>query len=127
MILRNYKGHEIKVSRQQISAAKLLEICREIPNFPIVKETFREITEDLMDVENAVKILKMLESGRMVFHLLPELTVPSPFAHNIVLQGLSDVILMEDKRSMLERFHKQVLSIISEERVVRGQQAISLL
>ncbi len=126
MILRNYKGHEIKVSRQQISAAKLLEICREIPNFPIVKETFREITEDLMDVENAVKVLKMLESGRISFHLLPELSVPSPFAHNIVLQGLSDVILMEDKRSMLERFHRQVLSIISEKHVVKGQQAISL-
>jgi len=43
---------------------------------------------------------------------LPPLEVPSPFAHGIVLQGLSDVVLMEDRRAMLERFHRMVLALV---------------
>ncbi|RLG50581.1 MAG: ATP-dependent helicase [Thermoproteota archaeon] len=112
MILRNYKGHEISVSRQQISARKLLEVCREIDGFPVVEETFREILEDYMDVESAEQVLRKIDSGEWRYIIMPESSVPSPFAHNIVLIGLSDVILMEDKRAMLERLHAKVMEAL---------------
>ncbi len=108
MILRNYKGHEISVGKQQLSARTLLDVCLDIPDFPVVKETFREILEDFMDVKHAKEVLRKMERGEIKVVRLPPQRVPSPFSHNIILVGLSDVVLMEDKRAMLERLHKLV-------------------
>jgi len=109
MILRNYKGTKIKVSKQQLNAEILLKVCEEIPDFPVLEETFREILEDGMDIKNAEKVLSWTENKKVRIVILPELDTPSPFSHNIVLLGLSDIILMEDKRAMLEKLHRQVM------------------
>ncbi len=112
MILRNYKGHEIRVSRQQASAEILLKAVQDLEGFPLLKETYREIMEDFMDVGTAEVVLRALRSGEAEEVELPPLEVPSPFAHGIVLQGLSDVVLMEDRRAMLERFHRMVVALV---------------
>ena len=117
MILRNYKGHEISVSKQQLSAKTLLEVCLEWPDFPVIKETFREILEDHMDIKHAKEVLRKIEKGEIEVVKLPPQRVPSPFSHNIILVGLSDVVLLEDKRLVLERLHKMVLEIINKKKV----------
>ncbi len=107
MILRNYKGYEISASKQQTSAETLIKIVSEIENFPIIKETYRELLEDYMDVENAKKVLKWIEEGKIeiVEAFLP---MPSPFAHNIVLIGLTDVVLIEDRKEILKRLYDRI-------------------
>ena len=120
MILRNYKGHEIRVSRQQASAETLLKAVSDIGGFPLLRETYREIIEDFMDVETAELVLRSLRDGRAREVELPPLNVPSPFSHGIVLQGLSDVVLMEDRRAMLERFHRMVLELVEAGQRVGG-------
>ncbi len=120
MILRNYKGHEIRVSRQQASAETLLKAVSDIEGFPLLRETYREIMEDFMDVETAELVLRSLRDGRAREVELPPLNVPSPFSHGIVLQGLSDVVLMEDRRAMLERFHRMVLELVEAGQRVGG-------
>ncbi len=114
MILRNYKGHEISVNKQQLNANTLLKVVEDLDEFPLLKETYREIMEDVMDVENAEKVLKWIEKGRVKVVELPLQTVPSPFAHNIVLEGLSDVVLMEDKRAIIERFHREIMDKVAK-------------
>jgi ATP dependent helicase, Lhr family len=112
MILRNYKGHEISVERQQMNAQTLLKVVRELGDeFPVLKETYREILEDYMDVEHAKEVLKGIEEGRIKVVELPELDVPSPFAYNIVLEGLSDIVLMEDKRLLMLRFKERMMKL----------------
>lgn len=108
MILRNYKGHDIKVSKQQISASMLLEVCKDLKDFPILQETYREILEDCMDVEHAEEVLRWIEEGKTKVVEI-EVEVPSPFAHGIVLIGMSDVVLMEDRKLVLQRLYEQVL------------------
>ena len=112
MILRNYKGHEIRVGKQQLSARKLLEICGKMKNFPVIEETFREILEDFMDIEHAKQILRKIEKGDIKIVEINSGNIPSPFSHNIILLGLSDVVLMEDRRAMLERLHNLVMAKI---------------
>ncbi len=112
MILRNYKGHEIGVNKQQISASTLLKVSEEIKDFPVLKETYREILEDTMDVEHAEEVLEKLRKGEMKIIGL-ETDVPSPFAHNIVLIGMSDIVLMEDRREVLKRLHEMVVEKIN--------------
>lgn len=114
MILRNYKGHEISVNKQQLSASTLLKVVKMFKDFPILTETFREILEDYMDIEHAKEILKKIEANKIKIVKLPVLSIPSPFAHNIVLEGLSDIVLMEDKRLVLERFHELIMKQIKE-------------
>ncbi|RLE61327.1 MAG: ATP-dependent helicase [Thermoprotei archaeon] len=114
MILRNYKGHEISVNKQQLSATTLLKVVKKWEDFPLLKETFREILEDYMDIEHAKEVLQRIEDGKIEVVELPEQNVPSPFAYNIVLEGLSDVVLMEDRRALIERFHRELVEKIKK-------------
>jgi len=64
LILRNYLGHEMSVEKQQRNATILFKVVNEIdPEFPALKETYREIMEDSMDIENAEKFVRKVEEG----------------------------------------------------------------
>ncbi|HDI31654.1 MAG TPA: ATP-dependent helicase, partial [Thermofilum sp.] len=114
MVLRNYKGHEISVNKQQMNATVLLGVVSNLDHFPVLEETYREILEDYMDIQHAKEVLRNIEKGHIRIIELPIQTVPSPFAHNIVLEGLSDVVLMEDRKLMLEKLHRKVMQRIKE-------------
>ncbi|MBS7288398.1 MAG: ATP-dependent helicase, partial [Candidatus Freyarchaeota archaeon] len=108
MVLRNYKGHEIGARRQMRNAESLLRVVMELDGFPIIKETEREIMEDVMDVKNAVEVLKSIERGELeIVHV--RTPVPSPLAHSVYLSGLSDVVLMEDRLKLLEYLYQRVV------------------
>jgi len=113
MILRRYRGREKSPERLQLSAERLLSIMlRNFPDSPVVRETFREILEDYMDVSNAEKVLEWIRRGEVEVKVVGPLPYPSPFAHNIVARGYSDVVLMEDRRRLIARLHRKVLEII---------------
>ncbi len=114
MILRNYKGNKKSVGKQQMKSHFLLSACEKIdPEFPIIKETYREIMEDHMDIEHAAEIVDGLRDGETDYEII-ETDIPSPFAHNLVLQGRSDVIMLDDKQERLQQLHEQVLDRIGE-------------
>ncbi len=112
MILRNYKGHQKRVGRQQVSSMILMNAVKRIsPNFCILKEARREVLEDLMDIENAKKVLKDINEGKIKVKQL-DTRIPSPFAFSIALQGHTDVLKMEDRMAFLRRMHQQILERI---------------
>lgn len=112
MILRNYKGYEISVEKQQFSAERLLKVIKNIDDFPLLKEVFREILEDYMDIFHAKEILKKIRNGKIKTVIADNVKVPSPFAHNLIALGYSDVVLMEDRKKLLVRLHEKVLKEI---------------
>ncbi len=108
MILRNYKGREKSVGKQQVSSMILLNAVRRISSdFPILKEARREVLEDLMDVENATKIIKAIEDKEIIVKEVDAI-LPSPFAFNLVLQGHLDILKIEDRVEFLRRMHYMV-------------------
>lgn len=112
MILRNYKGKKMSVGRQQMKSHFLLSACEDIDEeFPIVKETYREIIEDYMDIENASDIIQSIEKEEMGYEVV-ETDVPSPFAHNLVIQSQSDVLKLEDKKKRLQNLHEKIMENI---------------
>ena len=114
MILREYKGKKKSVGKQQIGSKILLEFVRKISeDFPILKETRREVLEDYMDIENAAFILDKIREGDIKIELV-SLPLPSPFAFNIVLQGYMDIMKIEDRIEFIRRLHQAVLSRIKE-------------
>ncbi|MBS3781452.1 MAG: ATP-dependent helicase [Candidatus Thermoplasmatota archaeon] len=115
MILRNYKGKKMSVGKQQMKSHFLLSACEDIDEeFPIVKETYREIIEDYMDIENASNIIEMLGKEEMSYEVV-ETDVPSPFAHNLVIQSRGDVLKLEDKKKRLQNLHEKVMEKVEGE------------
>ena len=108
MILRYYKGKKTRLWRQQINAENIFRVVRDIRGFPLVDEAVREIIEDKMDVIRAYKVLKDIEEGRRRWIILPEFDIPSPFAEGVLLRGMQDVVLMEDRVKVLQRFYEDL-------------------
>ena len=85
------------------------------PDFSIIKEAKREVLEDLMDIENTKLILKQIEERKI--HVKEIATnIPSPFAFNLIVQGYTDLMKIEDKIEFLRRMHNNVLAKISLKR-----------
>ncbi len=110
MVLKNYLGREKSVWRQQLSADSILSFLRKnYPDFPVLRETYREIMEDAMDIESAMDYLSKIGEIEVKIVKTP---YPSPFAFNMYLLGEEDVVLMEDRRKILKELHERVMSII---------------
>ncbi len=111
MVLKNYLGREKSVWRQQLSADSILSFLRRYyPEFPVLKETYREIMEDAMDIASALDYLKKV--GNEIELRIVRIPYPSPFAFNMYLLGEEDVVLMEDRRKVLKELHEKVMSVI---------------
>ncbi len=106
MILRNYKGYTKSVGKQQMRSGFVLGAVRKISqDFPILKEARREVLEDVMDLEHTKQVLQWIADGKVVFEKIST-SLPSPFSLNLILQGYSDLIKIEDKIDFLKRMHK---------------------
>lgn len=116
MILRTYHGKTKSVGRQQMSSRLLLSAVKRIGNdFPVLKETRREILEDMMDIAGAEKVVKwILDGSTRVVEVNSD--IPSPFAFNLYAQGYSDTLKMEGKLQFIRRMHEKVLEKISEKK-----------
>ncbi|MFP4001128.1 MAG: ATP-dependent helicase [Thermoplasmata archaeon] len=118
MILRNYKGREISVSKQKIRSKEILDKLHQMEDFPIIKETFNEILHQVLDLENAEKVLKEIENGEIEVKCADYSDTPSPFAHEVLMAGISDVVMMDDRSSLLRKFHQKVLEqVIPKEEI----------
>ena len=82
------------------------------PDFSILKEARREVLEDLMDIENTKKIIKGIEEKKIRIEQV-HTEMPSPFAFNLIVQGYTDILKIEDKIEFLKRMHNNVLAKIS--------------
>jgi len=113
MILRNYGGIKRRVGRQQVSSMILLNAVRRISeNFFILRETRREVLEDLMDYDSALEVLQNIEEKKITIEEIHTF-IPSPFALNLVMQGYSDILRLEDKQQFLQRMHQMVKAKIA--------------
>lgn len=111
MILRNYLGREKSVWKQQLNADAILSFLkRYYPDFPVLRETYREIMEDSMEIQNALKFISKI--GKEIELKIVRIPYPSPFAFNLFVLGEEDVVLMEDRRKILRELHEKVMSVI---------------
>ena len=112
LVLRNYLGREKSVWRQQMDSETLMGIIKKLdPEFPVLREAYREIMEDSMEVDNAMHYLKKIEEGETEFRFV-DLPSPSPFSFNLIALGESDIVLMEDRKAFIQKLHARVLEAI---------------
>ncbi|MEK6895796.1 MAG: ATP-dependent helicase [Nanoarchaeota archaeon] len=115
MILRNYKGQTKSVGKQQMKSHYLYHAVKKITGeFPILREARREVLDDLMDLPNAKNVLTWIKEGKIKWKIASR-PIPSPFASNLILQGQSDLIRIEDKQQFLKRLHELHMKSIGAE------------
>lgn len=124
-LLRNYKGEETSINRRQVNAETLIKVVESLPGFPILEEAYREVMEDVMDVESAEKILSSIKSGKIALRSVRVEGPPSPFAHTIVTHGYNDIVLMEDRKRMLLKLYEEVLKRLSEKRTIDQEASLT--
>lgn len=108
MVLRRYKGHEVPIVMQQLRSDKVLRAIENIPDFPVVTETFREIMEDMMDVPAALNYVKEVISAGS-YASRDYSNEPSPFSLSLILAGVSDVVLMEERAKLLKELQSRIV------------------
>ncbi len=115
MVLRKYKGYDISVVRQQLRSDKVLRALEQVKNFPVVTETYREITTDMMDVPRAAAyVANVVEKNS--YRIVDFRKESSPFSYGMILAGISDVVLMEDRARMLRELQGKILDKIYGEK-----------
>ncbi len=114
MILKNYRGKEISIARQHQHARKILDALATDPDFPIVKETYNEILYDFLDLDNAKRVVGQVDDGTITFAFREWSQIPSPFALNVILMGMTDLLTLEDRTALLKELQDSILNKVVE-------------
>lgn len=115
LILRNYLGHEMGAHRQQRYANTLFRVVRSLGReFPALKEVYREVLEDAMDLPHAKEFVARVERGDVKLVITRGASLPSPFAFNLAAVGGQDVVLMEDRKAMIRAMHARMMKVLEE-------------
>ena len=77
-------------------------------NFIVLEETFREIIEDYLDLENSLEVINLFNNNKI--HEI-NLDIPSLFTHSILLEGTYDVISFQEKKRILENYTSQIIKM----------------
>ncbi len=79
-------------------------------DFPLIRETVRVVTRELLDAPGALRYLAGLEGEPRVLHP----AAATPFTFGIVTSSFNDSVVMDDRTSMIEALHERVLAVLGE-------------
>jgi ATP-dependent Lhr-like helicase len=111
LVLRRAGGRTLRRGGLQWNSEKIFERLFEAdPSFPLLRETIRVVTHDLLDAPGAKAYLEGLASEPRVIHP----AAASPFTFGIVTSSFGDSVVIDDRASMVEALHERVLHVLGE-------------
>jgi len=111
LVLRRAGGRSIRGGALRWNAAKIFDRLWEAePDFPLIRETIRVVTRELLDAPGALAYLERLEGEPRVLHP----AAATPFTFGVVTSSFSDSVVMDDRTSMVEALHERVLAMLGE-------------
>jgi len=111
LVLRRAGGQTLRRSGLRWNSQKIFDrLLEAAPDFPLLRETIRFVTTDLLDAPGALAYLAALPSEVRVIHP----AAASPFTFGIVTSSFGDSVVMDDRRSMVEALHERVLAVLGE-------------
>ena len=106
MLVKNFQGRSKFVGAMQMNARRIWTVLeRERPDFPLVRETYRTVLEDDLDVPTAERWLEAVQ-GRLT---LRDLDAPPPFLFRLVAAGTTDSMLLEERDAFLRRLWERAV------------------
>ncbi len=111
LVLRRAGGRSIRGGALRWNAAKIFDRLWEADrDFPLVRETVRVVTQELLDAPGARAYLERLAGEPRVFHP----AAATPFTFGIVTSSFGDSVVMDDRADMIEALHERVLAVLGE-------------
>jgi ATP-dependent helicase Lhr and Lhr-like helicase len=101
LLPRRHPGRRSPLWHQRQRAARLLDVARKYPDFPVVLETIRECLQDVYDVPALVELMNGI-AQRRVRVLEAETAKPSPFAASLLF-GYVGAFMYEGDSPLAER------------------------
>jgi ATP-dependent Lhr-like helicase len=111
LVLRRAGGRTMRRGGQQWNSERIFDRLYEAdPSFPLLRETIRVVTQDLLDSAGAKAYLTALPAEPRVVHP----AAASPFTFGIVTSSFGDSVVIDDRTSMVEALHDRVLEVLGE-------------
>jgi Lhr-like helicase len=107
MLVKNFQGRSKFIGAMQMNARRIWTVLeRERPDFPLVRETYRTVLEDDLDISSGVRWLEQA-GGRITIR---DLEAPPPFLFRLVAAGTTDSMLLEERDAFLRRLWEQAVT-----------------
>jgi ATP-dependent Lhr-like helicase len=111
LVLRRAGGKKLRRGALAWNSQRIFDRLYESDrDFPLVRETLRVVTRDLLDAPGALAYLQSLKATPRVMHP----PAASPFTFGIVTSSFGDSVVLDDRASMVEALHERVLALIGE-------------
>ena len=117
LVLRRAAGRTLRRGSQSWNSQKIFDrVFRSDRAFPLLKETIRVVTRDLLDAPAALAYLESIAEEPRVLHPV----AASPFTFGIITSSFGDSVVLDDRASMVEALHDRVLQLLGE-RAAEGE------
>lgn len=111
LVLRRAGGRSLRRGSLAWNSQKIFErVYAADRKFPLLRETFRTVTRDLLDAPGAREYAENLNGEPRVLH--PR--AASPFTFGILTSSFGDSVVLDDRSSMVEALHERVLQVLGE-------------
>jgi Lhr-like helicase len=111
LVLRRAGGRTLRRGALSWNASKIFDRLFSADRaFPLIRETIRVVTRDLLDAPAARAYLEGLEAQPHVLHPV----AATPFTFGIVTSSFGDTVAVDDRAAMIEALHERVLAVLGE-------------
>ncbi|HEY5257138.1 MAG TPA: DEAD/DEAH box helicase [Candidatus Baltobacteraceae bacterium] len=124
LVLRRAGGRSLRRGTQAWNSGRILErVAARDPRFPLLRETMRAVTRDLLDLPGTLDYIASLEGEPRVLHP----PAASPFTFGILTSSFGDSVMLDDRSAMIEALHDRVLQLLGEsDTLERAEPALNL-
>lgn len=111
LVLRRAGGRSLRRGSLAWNTQKIFErVYAADRTFPLLRETFRTVTRDLLDAPGARAYVEQIDGQPRVLH--PR--AASPFTFGILTSSFGDSVVLDDRASMVQALHERVLEVLGE-------------
>ncbi|HEX5274339.1 MAG TPA: DEAD/DEAH box helicase [Candidatus Rubrimentiphilum sp.] len=109
LVLRRAGGKTLRRRALSWNSQRIFErIFASDRDFPLLRETLRTVTRDLLDAPGALAYLESIEHPIRLFH--PK--AATPFTFGIITSSFGDAVVLDDRSSMVEALHQRVQEVM---------------
>uniref|UniRef100_E6Q400 Putative Uncharacterized ATP-dependent helicase MTH_1802 n=1 Tax=mine drainage metagenome TaxID=410659 RepID=E6Q400_9ZZZZ len=110
LVLRRANGRALRSSSLRWNSGRILDrLMREDENFPLVRETFRSVCDEVLDAERARRYCGSLVAPPRILHP----PVASPMSFGILTSSFGDNVAVADRSDMVEALHERVIAYLA--------------
>jgi len=109
LVLRRAGGKTLRRRALSWNAQRIFDRMFSVDrDFPLLRETLRMVTRDLLDAPGALAYLESIEHPIRLLHP----AAATPFTFGIITSSFGDAVVLDDRSTMVEALHQRVQDVL---------------